>query len=371
MSSNKTKAKSAKSFHARVQSPTDTTKANFDDSFIDYVTCEIDTETINPDDAWQCKPIILDIEGVATEIRRDYLFDEYVIISPGRGKRPYDTHKNRHPLIETADSPRLDLEKEVLSLKKGHDWLVKVVENRFSALTLKNPRAHGKQELVIDTPMANISFSRLSVTQIERVLKVYQNRITSLMATEGIAYVLVFRNDGFEAGASLAHAHSQIYALPVIPKRYIEHSKQIEDYFIDKKKEPIEDIIRFEKTQKVRVVAEDENFLVICPYASQYPFEAWVIPKKHVTTFNELNATQIKSCAEHLKSLTSKLTNAQISYNFFIENGTSPHYRCIVKLYGRSNIWGGFEVATGMVINTVPPESAAKWYKSKDTKPTT
>lgn len=368
MSSKAVRAKPAKNFHNN-QASLDTTKANFDDSFIDYVTCEIDTETINPDDAWQCKPIILDIEGIETEIRRDYLFDEYVVISPGRGKRPYDTHKNRHPLIETADSPRLDLEKEVSSLKNDHDWLVKVVENRFSALTLKNPRAHGKQELVIDTPLANTSFSRLSVTQIERVLKVYQDRITKLLATDGIEYVLVFRNDGFEAGASLAHAHSQIYALPVVPKRYLEHSKQIEDYFIDKRKEPIEDIIRFEKAQKRRVVAEDENFLVICPYASQYPFEAWLIPKKHITKFDELNRSQLKSCATQLKHLTQKLTGAQISYNFFIENGISPHYRCIIKLYGRSNIWGGFEVATGMVINTVPPESAAKWYKSNLVKP--
>ena len=361
------KAKSAKKLHNNHKKPA--TKADFDDSFIDYVTCEIDTETINPDDAWQCKPIVLDIEGIETEIRRDYIFDEYVVISPGRGKRPYDTSKNRHPLIETADSPRLDLEKEVYSLKSGDDWVVKVVENRFSALTLKNPRAHGKQELVIDTPLANTSFSRLSVSQIERVLRVFQKRISSLMSTEGIDYVLVFRNDGFEAGASLAHAHSQIYALPVIPKRYLEHSKQIEDYYIDKKKEPIEDIIRYEKAQKKRVVAEDEHFLVICPYASQYPFEVWLIPKKHATNFSELTVDQTTACAKHLKHLTQKLTNAQISYNFFIENGISPHYRCIIKLYGRSNIWGGFEVATGMVINTVPPESATKWYRSDDTRP--
>lgn len=364
MSSKALKSKSAKDFHLKNHHKQNA-ETGFDDTFVDYVTCEIDTETINPDDAWQCKPILLDIEGVATEIRRDYLFDEYVIVAPGRGKRPYDTHKNRHPLIETADSPRLDREKEVFSLKHGPDWLVKVVENRFSSLSLKNPRAHGKQELVIDTPLSNTPFAKLSITQIERVLKVYQQRVQQLMATEGIAYVLVFRNDGFEAGASLAHAHSQIYALPVIPKRFMEHSKMIEEYYIDKKKEPIEDIIRYEKAQKTRVVAEDDSFLVICPYASQYPFEAWLIPKTHVMRFDDFSTHQIADAARHLKYLTQKLTGAQISYNFFIENGISPHYRCIIKLYGRSNIWGGFEVSTGMVINTVPPESAAKWYRRK------
>ena len=132
----KKQPKSAKELHKSIHSKDSTSKANFDDSFIDYVTCEIDTETINPNDAWQCKPIILDVEGIETEIRRDYIFDQYVIISAGRGKRPYDTHKNRHPLIETADSPRLDKEKEVYTLKEDGDWLVKVVQNRFPALTM-------------------------------------------------------------------------------------------------------------------------------------------------------------------------------------------------------------------------------------------
>jgi len=361
----KNKPKKAKELHKSVHSGSSTGKANFDDSFIDYVTCEIDTETINPNDAWQCKPIILDVEGIETEIRRDYIFDQYVIISPGRGKRPYDTHKNRHPLIETADSPRLDKEKEVYTVKEDGDWLVKVVQNRFPALTMGNFRAHGSQEIVIDTPLANTSFSQLSLAQIERVLKTYQQRIEDLSAKKGIAYVLVFRNDGFEAGASLAHAHSQIYALPIIPKKFLEQSKQIEEYYIDKKKEPIEDIIAYEKNQKQRVIFEDSHFIAICPYASIYPFEAWIIPKRHVVNFTEINETELKSCTKQLKMLTEKLTGAQISYNFYIENGTSPNFRCIIKLYGRSNIWGGFEVATGMVINTVPPESATKWYKSK------
>ena len=357
------KPKPAKSLHQSRNTSDTSPKVNFDDSFIDYITCEIDTETINPNDAWQCRPIMLDIEGIETEIRRDYIFDQYVIISPGRGKRPYDTHKNRHPLIETADSPRLDKEKEVYSLKQGAQWLVKVVHNRFPALTMTNTRAHGSQEIVVDTPLANTSFAKLSTAQIERILKTYQKRITELIKNKGIAYVLVFRNDGFEAGASLAHAHSQIYALPIVPKKFLEQSKQIEEYYIDKKKSPIEDIIAYEKSQKKRVIKEDDHFISICPYASQYPFEAWIIPKKHIISFEELNSTQIESCSKQLKMLTEKLTAAQISYNFFIENGTSPNFRCIIKIYGRSSIWGGFEVATGMVINTVPPESAAKWYR--------
>lgn len=339
--------------------------AEADTTFATYAACNIDPKHVNPDDAWQCKPIELNIAHAETEIRRDYIFDEYVIISPGRGKRPYDTSKNRHPLVETASSPRLDDQAAIFALTEDHHWTVKVVGNKYPALTMTNPKARGEQEIVIDTPLSNTPFAHLPKSQIERVLGVYQLRIKKLLAKDEIAYVLVFRNDGFEAGASLAHAHSQIYALPLVPKRFMEHSKLIEQYFVDKKKEPIEDILDFERDQKIRVVAEDDHFMVICPYASQYPFETWFIPKKHVLRFDEFSGAQIASCAEHLKRVTSKLTDSQISYNFFIENGTSPNYRCIVKLYGRSNIWGGFEVATEMVINTVPPEAAAEWYRSK------
>lgn len=353
----------ARDFHASAKA--EPKQNEVDTAFTTYSTCGLDPNQVNPDDAWQCKPITLRTKGLATEIRRDYLFDEYVIISPGRGKRPYDTSKNRHPLVETAQSPKLEREKQIFRLGPEDDWFVKVVENKYPALTMDNPRAHGKQELVVDTPRANIPFAHLSTTQIERILGVYQLRIQKLMAQDDIAYVLVFRNDGFEAGASLAHAHSQIFALPIIPKRFVEHSVQIENFYIEKRKEPIEDIIGYEHEQKVRVIAEDEHLMAICPYASQWPFEAWLIPKTHVLRFDELTTASLQSCAKFLKQLTGKLTDSQISYNFFIENGTSPHYRCIVKLYGRSNIWGGFEAATGMVINTVPPEAAAEWYRAK------
>lgn len=364
MSSSENKSQTSHNFHQRVRHAGRSVPIGADDSFENFVAREIGVEAIKPEDAWQSKPITLDIDGIETEIRRDYLFDEYVIVSPGRGKRPYDTSKNRHPLIETADSPRLDKEKEVYSIKEDGEWLVKVVKNRYSALTMDNPKAHGSQELVIDTPLANVPFARLSLAQIGRVLKAYQMRTANLLSKKGIAYVLIFRNDGFEAGASLAHAHSQIFAMPVIPKRFQDHSNQIEQYYLDKKKQPIEDIISFERSQKKRIIAEDQHFFVICPYASQYPFEAWLIPKRHVVSFDKFSTSQLESCAHQLKHLTQKLTGAQISFNFFIENGISPHYRCIIKLYGRSSIWGGFEVATGMVINTVPPESATSWYRS-------
>jgi UDPglucose--hexose-1-phosphate uridylyltransferase len=312
----------------------------------------------------QHRGIDLDTRGIETEMRRDYLYDNLVIIAPNRGKRPYDTRDGGHILLETASSPRLDRNVEVSELKddKG-DWLVKVVENKFPSLTSDNPQSYGKQEIVIDTPLASTPLSHLSTEQITDVLKVYQSRTKKLLEQNGIEYVLVFRNDGYEAGASLAHAHSQIFALPVVPQKFLHEAELIDQYIENNHRNPFDDIIGYEKRSKKRIVSEDDNFLVFCPYASQWPFELWIMPKKQITNSTELSNIQLKSIAKYLKQYLRKLNNHKISFNMYLENGVNTNHRFCIKICGRSNIWGGFELATGIVINTVPPESAAKWYK--------
>ncbi len=309
--------------------------------------------------------IKLDTSGIETEMRRDYLHDNLVIIAPNRGKRPYDTKDFGHTLIETAKSPRLDENTFVSELKnKNGNWIVKVVENKFPSLTLNNPRAYGKQEVVIDTPRSNVSFGALSPHQIREVLEVYIQRTKSLLHQNGIKYVLVFKNDGYEAGASLAHAHSQIFAMPIIPQKYQHESDLVEEYFKETNKNPFDDIIDFEKNQHSRVVSENKQWFVFCPYASQWPFELWFLPKRHFVNSIELDSSELESLSELLKKYLSKLHSNGISFNMYLQNGVSDNHRFGIKVCGRSNIWGGLEVSTGIVINTVPPESATKWYKS-------
>jgi len=320
--------------------------------------------TYEPHIAPQHRGIDLDTRGIETEVRRDYLYDNLVIIAPNRGKRPYDTRDGGHMLIETASSPRLDRNVGVSELKDANgDWIVKVVENKFPSLTSDNPQAYGKQEIVIDTPLASTPFSHLSIEQITNVLKVYQQRTEKLLNQNGIEYVLVFRNDGYESGASLAHAHSQIFALPVVPQKFQHESELIDKYIENNHRNPFDDIIGYEKRSKKRVVCEDDEFLVFCPYASQWPFELWILPKKQITVSTELDNNQLKSIAKYLKQYLKKLNQHKISFNIYLENGINANHRFCIKICGRSNVWGGFELATGIVINTVPPESAAKWFK--------
>lgn len=308
--------------------------------------------------------ITLDTRGIDTEIRRDYLNEFYVLVSPNRGRRPYDMHNPGNKLIETAQSPRLDKNRDIYSLNDNHgDWLVKVVENRYPTLTPDNPKAYGKQEIVIDTPLGNKSLADLSDTQIYNVIDTFQKRIRDLSSQQGIAYVLAFHNDGYSAGASLAHAHSQIFALPFVPQKFANESRIVEEYFHTNNRDPYDDIIAYEKKHKARILCEDDRFIVFCPYASQWPFEFWILPKKPINSVIDCDKTDKIHLSRYIKRYCKKLTRHNVSYNLYLENGISTHQRFCIKVCGRSNVWGGFEVATGMVINTVPPESAAKWYR--------
>ncbi|MDP4038834.1 MAG: DUF4921 family protein [bacterium] len=313
------------------------------------------------------KPLNLKISpDQPSEIRKDYINDYYVLVAPKRHARPFDTVSHFCPFFETEDSPRLDEQTEVYSLRdKENGWLTKVVDNKFPSLSTDNSRAYGKQEIVIDTPLSNTAAGDLDQKQLIDLLLTYRQRIKELLKLPNIKYVLVFKNHGIEAGASLAHAHSQIFALPMIPQNFVDESSKIEDYYKTKNADPIEKIIDFERAENKRIVSENKDFISICPYAPRWPLEAWIIAKRKVQNFSDLTNLELSSLSKLLHQIIHKLTDYNVSYNFYLQNGVSEHQRFMLKVESRNlNTWGGFEVATGMIINTVPPESSAEWYKT-------
>ncbi len=299
------------------------------------------------------------------EIRRDYIYDEYAIIAPKRHNRPFDFRGNDHPLIETASSPHLDDQELVDSLASPlGGWPVRVVVNKYPAISLTTPKAYGSQELVVDTPLSNTPPGRLSPESMQDVLRVYQQRLRALGKLEHIKYVQVFKNDGHHAGASLAHAHTQVFALPIVPPRFEARARVVDDYVASKQTNPYQDIIAFETKQKQRIIADNPSVLTFTPYASGWPLEAWLIPKRHMQSFAEATPQEIDEIAESLLIILRKLNSSGVNYNFFIEQGISKHQRWVLRVYGRDVVspLGGLEVATGIMINTIPPESAARWY---------
>lgn len=302
------------------------------------------------------------------EIRRHYYLNRYVIIAPSRKLRPdsFAGVAAAHT-TETPTSPAIELDSSIFEIKdESGKWAVKVVDNLFPALTLDNPKSYGKHEIIVETPEHNQEFSQLSLIQIERVFQAYQSRLQALLKLKGIRYVALFKNDGPRAGASIAHAHSQVMALPIVPPLLQDEADAIEAYQRENDSCPHCDVIAWEAQQKVRLIYQDKHLVALSPYAADYPFAVWVVPKRHLGSFGEFKHAELKSLAVILKKITSQLDLARLSFNFFLhESPASYHHHFYLKIEPRLTVWAGLELSTGMVINPVTPEYAALWYRGK------
>ncbi len=303
-----------------------------------------------------------------SEIRQDYFRDRFVVIAPARNLRPdsFAGDRSSHKQ-ETPTSPHIEKEPAILSLA-GPDgkWAVKVIPNRFPALRLDNAKAYGVQEIVVDTPKHNTEFSELSTDEIGLIFQAYRHRLEVLNQLAGIHYVLVFKNDGHPAGASLPHAHSQIAAIAIPPTALVEEARATDHYRAEHQTCPYCDLLIWEESNRVRIIYEDKDVVAVSPYAAEFPFEAWILPRRHLGSFVDLSASELSSFATILKNLTTRLDHSTISYNFFLQNSLSDrHDHFVLKLQPRPNIWAGFELGTAIIINPVTPEYATLWYKGQ------
>lgn len=305
-----------------------------------------------------------------SEIRKDYFLDRYVIIAPKRKKRPDQTIKKEESSSKGCFFCDLSLDppvpKTVFKLRdeKGK-WKIKVVENKYSALTLTNLKAYGKQEVVIETPKHGVEIHELPVEHIVDILDVYIERYKNLCATKGISYTLVFKNEGGKAGASIPHSHSQIIALPMIPPKIAEEAAAADNYIRINERCPYCDIIESEKNGP-RVILEDEHFFVLAPYASESAYEVWFIPKRHIHSIDYLRETEKESLAKAMKKVLKRLDDIDVAYNYFFQNSLDVEsHHMVLKLSPRPNVWAGLELGTGVIINPVPPEEAADFYQEK------
>jgi UDPglucose--hexose-1-phosphate uridylyltransferase len=303
-----------------------------------------------------------------SELRKDYYRDRYVIIAPLRNLRPDSFMKDTEPHKIPDPNCHLcnNLEPALYSIPSGRDWQVKVIANKYPALTLTNPKAFGAQEVVINTPRHDQEFSELTIPQILEVFAAYRHRLIALRQIPGIRYVLVFKNDGPMAGASVAHAHCQIIALPMIPPHIESESNALVRYQDAHNSCAHCDIIAWEEKQKVRIVFADKHFVAISPYAASAGFGLWIMPRQHRRLFTDLNASELKSLAVILKKVTSRLDNNNLSFNYFLQESIPFHdHHLVLKVEPRTFKWAGAELGTGVIINAIPPEYAALWYNGK------
>jgi len=305
-----------------------------------------------------------------SEIRKHYFMERYTLFAPRRDLRPKklspEQLKKKKMTSEECFFCPQNLDKECSVIYKvggeGKDWKMAIIQNKFAALSFDNPKAYGTQEVLIETPEHNKDLSDFPLDHIVEILKIYDKRISELSSIEGIKYVLVFKNDGGKAGASIPHSHSQIIALPLIPPKISRESEAADDYYLKHNTCPFCDIIKKEENSP-RVVYKDENIIAFCPYSSTSTYGVWITTTNHRRTLGELSDAELKSLAKAVKKVIGKLDLHDISYNYFVSNSLeaeSHHFK--MKIIPRINIWAGLELSTSIVINTVFPEDAATFY---------
>ena len=261
----------------------------------------------------------------------------------------------------------------------GPGWQLRVVANKFPALQIEGDISRrgigvfdlcngvGAHEVIIETPDHHRQMADLSLEEIGTVVKAFKARSLDLRGDRRLKYTLIFKNVGLSAGASLEHGHSQLIALPIVPKRVQEELKGAERYFEFRDRCPFCDMLSQEVQEDERIIADNRSFVAFCPFVSSFPFEIWLLPKEHRADFAQIGTEEIADFARLLKETLMRMRGvlANPPYNFIIHTGPiGPYehdeYHWHVELIPKLTKVAGFEWGTGFYINPTPPEFAAK-----------
>jgi UDPglucose--hexose-1-phosphate uridylyltransferase len=327
------------------------------------------------------------------ELRKDPITGRWVIISTDRAKRPTDflresvriEGKGFCPFCygnESKTPPEILAYGRNCSGPNSPGWSVRVVPNKFPALGIEGDlnregeglydrmNGVGAHEVIIETPDHQKTLATMPEHAIEDVLLAYRDRILDLKNDKRFRYALIFKNHGDAAGASLEHSHSQLIALPIVPKRVLEEVDGSRHYYREKERCIFCDIIRQETDASVRVICENDLFITLAPFAPRFPFEMWLLPKPHGSCFENNQSSVFKSLAHMLKDNLSRLDVVldHPAYNFMLH--TSPvgeesneHYHWHIEIMPKLTKVAGFEWGTGFYICPTAPEESARFLR--------
>jgi len=319
------------------------------------------------------------------ELRKDPTTRRWAIIATERVKRPNELvkkkggAKTKRPCPFDPGSEELAAGIEYPHFKQPEKYKVWVVPNMYPALsyeglpstTIKGPfttiNAVGGHEVFVDSAKHNARLMTMKPVELEAILNGYRERYKFWIDDNRVKYVLIFKNYGQAAGASLAHPHSQLAATPVVPPRVVEEMEKGERHYKDHKRCILCDLIRDEIALGKRVAMMNDRFIVICPFASRFPFETMILPRKHSSNFMDISDADIESLAEIMSRLFKRmgLLLDDPAYNYLLH--VAPQYAPNLRFYHwhieiipRLTAVAGFEWGAGIYINPTPPEEAAK-----------
>ena len=325
-----------------------------------------------------------------SELRQDPTTKAWVILAPERAKRPQQGPRKKRanelpgwdascPFCPGNESQTPEEVFRLPALDQDSAWEIRVVPNRFAALTPEGDIARredgrffrrmqgiGVHEIIVETPSHNTPIALMSYEQIEKVLITYQKRYNALKVNQQLRFITIFKNYGWAAGTSLAHPHSQLVATPIIAPYYHRKFDVAHEYYSDLGRCLYCDLLAEELEKGERIIAETKQFAVLHPYASRVPYETWIVPKEHYSSFGLFPATHLAELAMVLKGsllcLYQELDDP--AFNLMVDSTTTadeedPYYHWHIRIVPRITTIAGFEMGSGIYISTALPEQTA------------
>jgi UDPglucose--hexose-1-phosphate uridylyltransferase len=325
------------------------------------------------------------------ELRQNFFTKEWVIIATDRAKRPDQMVSQRPPRNPVAFSPscpfcpgnEANTPPEVLRVPANGAWQARVVPNKFAALS---PQVEPKREIhrsrrkmggfgvhdvIVETPDHSGVIARMPDVEVANVLRCYKVRYDDLSLDPRIAHITIFKNHGADAGTSLEHPHSQLIASPVISYQVRQRVQEALRHYHDYGECMFCQMVEEELEEKERLVMVTEHFVALELFASYTPFYTHVYPRRHMASFGDISGTEINDLARVLRTVLAKMYYGlnDPDFNFTIRSAPAEYvgvkyFHWYLSIIPRLTRVAGFELGSGMFINTVLPEAAADFLRN-------
>ncbi|MGI5912797.1 MAG: galactose-1-phosphate uridylyltransferase [Syntrophomonadaceae bacterium] len=332
---------------------------------------------------------------MAAELRKDMVRDNWVIIATDRALKPNDfpinktwekERKSGQQFCPFCEGNEIYTTEEIAAFRDNNTlpdtpgWTIRTIPNKFSAFKLdgalelkqsgifESCNGLGQHEVVVETPQHGVEFYELPVEKIKQIYIMLQQRYNHLAGDPRVKYIQIYKNQGLFAGASLEHSHSQILALPSVPRE----NQGLIKYYNHEGKCLLCKIKEEELASRERLVYESEHFLLICPYASRFSYETWLIPRRHTEHFAGISNEELNDLSLIMKAFMPVMIECLSNPSYNIVINTAPvnqdiggGYHWFMEIIPRLIVPAGVEFATGFYMNPVSPEVAAAMLREK------
>ena len=332
------------------------------------------------------------MSATTSELRRDPVTGQWVILAAERARRPGAFLREESPLQPAATCPfcpghERETPSEVLSYRNSGaanqaGWWMRVVPNKYPALRVEGDvdaaavglfdrmNGIGAHEVIIETPDHEQSLADVNEERFAHVFFAYRDRFHDLKRDIRLKYIQVFKNHGPQAGATISHSHSQLLAFPSVPPAIRAELEGAQRHFDMRERCVFCDMVHQETLAQERVILSTDHFVAMAPYASRFPFEVMILPRRHASHFEHEGDLVIRNLGVVMKSILRRLDVVleKPAYNFVlhtapVQEGAMVHYHWHIEILPKLTRVAGFELGTGVFVNPTAPEEAAQFLR--------